>query len=41
MFLLLRTDTHESAEPKKTAADQVDCGKTRGQAKALFSQSGD
>ena len=41
MFLFLRTVTHESAEPQKTAADQVDCGQTRSQAKTFFDQPGD
>ena len=41
MFLSLRTVTNESAEPQKTAADQVDRGQTRGQAKTFFGQPGD
>ena len=41
MFLFLRTVTNESAEPQKTAADQVDCGQTRSQAKTFFDQQGD
>ena len=41
MFLCLRTVTHESAEPQKTAADQVDFGQTRSQAKTFFDQPGD
>ena len=37
----LKAITYEPAEPQKTAADQVDGGQTRGQAKTLFGQPGD
>ena len=41
MLLSMRTVTHESAEPQKTAADQVDCGQTHSQAKTFFDLPGD